>query len=365
MNSANDSFNLRDGGRGVRRSDSPARTNSPLGCSARAGLAADPPVPSRGVTNRGSRGLVRLVRNSLQTPAARTLHSESRVAGPCSDCAGLAADVPVPVPGRDESRGAGSSCAAVEICDVSFSYGKEPFIERFSASFPHGAVTSIVGPNGCGKSTMVRLIDGILRPHAGEVRIGGVPTLSLKARERARRVAVLAQAGRPPAMTVEQLVACGRYPYQAHRGRLSREDRDQVECALELAGVARFRAHELGRLSGGERQRAFIAMTLAQDTDLIVLDEPTTYLDIRACHELMQLVRCLNEEAHKTVVMVIHDLDLALRYSDRLLVMERGRALCSGSVDEVLDVGAIERAFGVSVRPRVAAEGTAYTLFPA
>ena len=255
--------------------------------------------------------------------------------------------------------------AAIEVRDVSFSYGKEPFIEGLSAAFPHGAVTSVVGPNGCGKSTMIKLIDGLLRPQMGEVRIDGVATLSLKAKERARRVAVLAQASRPPAMTVEALVACGRYPYQAHQGRLSREDREQVERALELANVARFRAHELRRLSGGERQRAFIAMTLAQDTDLIVLDEPTTYLDIRACHETMELVRRLNEEAGKTIVMVIHDLDLALRYSDCLLVMERGRATASGTVEEVLATGAIERAFGVSIRTCAAPEGTAYTLFPA
>ena len=106
-------------------------------------------------------------------------------------------------------------------------------------------------------------------------------------------------------------------------------------------------------------------MTLAQDPDLIVLDEPTTYLDIRACHETMELIRRLNEEAGKTIVMVIHDLDLALRYSDRLLVMERGRAAAAGTVEEVLATGAIERAFGVSIRPHEAAEGRAYTLFPA
>lgn len=255
--------------------------------------------------------------------------------------------------------------AAIEVRDVSFSYGKEPFIEGLSAAFPHGAVTSVVGPNGCGKSTMIKLVDGLLCPQAGEVRIDGAATLSLKAKERARRVAVLVQASRPPAMTVEALVACGRYPYQAHQGRLSREDREQVERALELANVARFRDCELRRLSGGERQRAFIAMTLAQDTDLIVLDEPTTYLDIRACHETMELVRRLNVEAGKTVVTVIHDLDLALRYSDRLLVMERGCATASGTVGEVLATGAIERAFGVSIRTCATPEGTAYTLFPA
>lgn len=266
---------------------------------------------------------------------------------------------------KDPVRRQPTSLPAIEVRDVSFSYGKLPFIEGLSAVFPHGAVTSVVGPNGCGKSTMIKLVDGLLRPSAGEVLVDGVPTLSMRAKERAQRVAVLAQASRPPAMTVEALVACGRYPYLSHQGRLSREDRDHVERALELAGIGRFRDHELRRLSGGERQRAFIAMTLAQDTDLIVLDEPTTYLDIRACHETMQLVRKLNEEANKTIVMVIHDLDLALRYSDRLLVMERGKAACAGTVGEVLKAGAIERAFGVTIHSHATEEGEAYTLYPA
>lgn len=254
---------------------------------------------------------------------------------------------------------------AVEIRGVSFSYGKAPFIENLSATFRAGAVTSIVGPNGCGKSTLVKLVDGLHRPHAGSVLVGGTPTLAMGGKERARKVAVLAQASRPPAMTVEALVACGRYPYQRREGRLGEEDKRFVEEAMDRAGVTRFRNHDLRRLSGGERQRAFIAMTLAQDTDIIVLDEPTTYLDIKACHETMQLVRRLNVEAGKTIVMVIHDLDLALRYSDDLMVMERGICSYAGSVDDVLESGAIEQAFEVSIRAVDSSHGRSYSLFPA
>lgn len=272
---------------------------------------------------------------------------------------------PGAVRGSVRSKDAQAAHDAITLENVAFSYGKEPFIEDLSAAFATNAVTSIVGPNGCGKSTLVKLVDGINRPSHGRVLIGGAPTLSMSGKGRARKVAVLAQASRPPAMSVEALVACGRYPYQTHSGRLDDLDREHVERAMELAGVERFRDHDLRRLSGGERQRAFIAMTLAQDTGIIVLDEPTTYLDIGACHETMELVRRLNAEMGKTVVMVIHDLDLALRYSDELMVMERGRRAFSGSVEAVLESGAIERAFGVHIHPVVCGHGMSYSLYPA
>ncbi|MEE0707023.1 MAG: ABC transporter ATP-binding protein [Adlercreutzia sp.] len=240
----------------------------------------------------------------------------------------------------------------LEYRGVDFSYQPAaPFMKGLSAVVPQGVVTSIIGPNGCGKSTLVKLASGLLRPTAGEVRVAGRSTAVLGTCERARAMAVLSQMTRPAPMTVQALVECGRHPHRGFGGRPTAEDRRLVEEALALAGVARFRDHDVRRLSGGERQRAYLAMTLAQDTPLIVLDEPTTYLDINACHDLMALVRALNRKQGKTVAMVIHDIDLALRYSDWLVVMERGRVAACGPVASVLDSGAIQRVFSLDVYP--------------
>ena len=254
---------------------------------------------------------------------------------------------------------------AISVKNISFSYTKEAFIEDLSFDIDHGRITSIVGPNGCGKSTLLKVMDGIIAPHAGEVHIDGKPSLTMKGKERARHLALLAQGARPPAMSVEALVACGRYPYRGRmRSHLDIDDKQHIEEAMVLAGIENFRHHDVRRLSGGERQRAFIAMTLAQDTDIIALDEPTTYLDVRACHDIMQLVTKLNSVSGKTIVMVIHDLDLALRYSDQMIVMERGKCIYVDSVEAVLASGAIEQAFHIEVCPSPSNDRTAYTLFP-
>ena len=254
---------------------------------------------------------------------------------------------------RPADVGARSPECAIRYEGVSFSYKPgAPFMEGLSAAIPAGAVTSIVGPNGCGKSTLVKLAAGLLRPAAGRVEVAGHDTGELGL---ARTGASDGRAGPELARASHDRGGPGglRPPSAPGVGRPTSAptDRAAVEAAMERAGVAVFRNHDLHQLSGGERQRAHVARTLAQDTDLIVLDEPTTYLDISACHDLMALVRDLNRREGKTVAMVIHDLDLALRYSDYLVVMRKGRVAAQGPTDEVLASGAVGDAFHMDICP--------------
>lgn len=238
----------------------------------------------------------------------------------------------------------------IELDNLSYSYHRAPFIEGLSHSFAAGEISSIVGPNGCGKSTLVRLITQHLRPKHGIVRFDGNDILGIAPRDFARRVSLLAQSTAVPLMEVRQLVNCGRYPHQGFAARASAEDRRIVNWALEMTGSTAFVGKSVRALSGGERQRVFLAMALAQDTDVIVLDEPTTYLDIHACLEIMELIERLNAELGKTIVMVLHDLHLALTHSHHIVVMEHGQILATGSPDEVVASGAIEQAFKVELK---------------
>ena len=220
---------------------------------------------------------------------------------------------------------------------VTYSYNQQPLIQDMDVTFEKGKVTAIIGPNGSGKSTVLKLASRLLRPQKGKVLLDGQEIGAVKRKNFARKVSVLLQNNLIPEMTVERAVLSGRYPYQSPLRPFKEEDKTIAEYAMELACCSSLKYKNMDQLSGGERQRVFLAMILAQDTPYIFLDEPTTYLDINVSYEIMELVRELNETLGKTVVMVLHDMALALNYADFILLMEKGKIKSYHSVlDEEL-----------------------------
>lgn len=257
---------------------------------------------------------------------------------------------------------------ALEFLDVSCSFGRRPLFDGFDLVVPKGEVLGILGPNGCGKSTLLGLADGLGVPGRGRVLVGRDPVAELSTRERARRIALLPQVHRTPSMQVRDLVACGRYVHMGPFGQLGEKDERAIADAISLMGLESLAHRNARRLSGGERQRAFIAMALAQEAGVLLLDEPTTYLDVSASHELMSLVRRLVAERGMTVVAVLHDVDLALRFCDEVAVLGKERPtrlLAQGTPDEVVLGSALPSAFGVEAVPCEKDGVRAYGLFAA
>jgi len=251
--------------------------------------------------------------------------------------------------------------AALAFTDLTFFRGAQPVIANLSYEVRGGRLTCLVGRNGCGKSTLLGLAGGMLRPQSGTVRLLGREIAALGERERARELAVLAQGHTAPAMRVRELVALGRYPYRGD-GDIA-ADEEAVEGALGITGLAGLADVWVDRLSGGQRQRAHIALAVAQETPVLLMDEPTTYLDAAGCHEVLRLARQL-AHAGRTVLAVVHDLDLALRYADEIAVMDDGRIACSGTPAAVLAQGVLQELFGVRIRTFEDGDEAGYLLFP-
>ncbi|ARZ65929.1 hypothetical protein SMD11_0263 [Streptomyces albireticuli] len=230
-------------------------------------------------------------------------------------------------------------------------YGNAVVVDGVDLTLPGGAVTAVVGPNACGKSTLLRGMARLLAPAAGTVTLDGSDIHRMPARALARRMGLLPQqAAAPEGITVEALVRLGRYPHQRMLTPWSKADQTAVEEALERTGTDALRDRAVDELSGGQRQRAWIALALAQDTPLLLLDEPTTFLDLRHQLDVLDLVEELNTEAGRTVVMVLHDLGQAARYADHLVVMCDGRPAAAGSPADVLTAELVEEVFRVECR---------------
>jgi iron complex transport system ATP-binding protein len=230
-------------------------------------------------------------------------------------------------------------------------YDGRTVIDGLDLDLPAGKVTAIVGPNACGKSTLLK---GLARLHpleAGRVLLGDRDLATLSRRELARELGVLPQSSlAPDGVRVAELVGRGRYPHQGWFGRHSSDDDAVVARAMAATGVADLADRPVAELSGGQRQRVWIAMVLAQDTDVVLLDEPTTYLDVAHQVDLLDLLAELNAERGTTVVMVLHELNLAARYADHLVVMRAGRVVAEGEPSAVLTADSVREAFGLEAR---------------
>lgn len=240
------------------------------------------------------------------------------------------------------------SAPAFELHDVSYDVDGRTLVRAPSLSFSSSRVTGLIGPNGSGKTTLVRLMARQERPSSGRIRFEGRPLEAWGSREFARRVAYLPQSPpRAEGMTVGELVALGRYPWHGPLGRFGSEDRRLVEEALELTGVVPFRDRLVDTLSGGERQRVWIAMLVAQDADCLLLDEPTSALDVAQQSEVMKMVRELSHGRDVGVVVVLHDVNAASKFCDRLVALREGGVIAEGSPRELMRDEVLERIYGV------------------
>ena len=239
---------------------------------------------------------------------------------------------------------------AMEVRDLFFSYGKNKVLKGTSFTIEEGKITTIMGANGCGKSTLFNLMTKNLYPGKGNIFLHGKNIQNLGLKDFARRVSIVHQYNSSADdITVERLVSFGRTPHMKMMQGHSDEDEKLIRWAMEVTNVLKYRDREVSRLSGGQRQRVWIAMALAQNTKILFLDEPTTYLDIRYQIEILELVKKLNREYGITIIMVLHDINQAIHFSDRIIGLKDGQVTAQGAPDTVITEECIRDLYGISL----------------
>ena len=253
----------------------------------------------------------------------------------------------------------------IECINLVTGYAGTAVSRQIDLTVRKGELLSLIGPNGCGKTTLLRTMAGLLPPQAGAVRLEGRDLGEMTERELARSRAYLPQLRETPDITVGALVAHGRFPYLGFSRQMTAHDRAQVDRAMEVTGVTGWRHKKLRQLSGGQRQRVYLAMTVAQDTTVLLWDEPATYLDVGSRLSVMELARQLNQSG-KTVVMTLHDLSDALTLSDRVCLMDGdGQLVMTAPPGEVFRSGALDRVFSVRTEQvRLSGGGLSYVFTP-
>ncbi len=228
---------------------------------------------------------------------------------------------------------------------LNVAYGNNTIIENLSLTIPKGKITALIGPNGCGKSTLLKTLARINKPKSGTVLLDATPLEQYSSKSLAKRLSMLPQTHTSPeGITIQKLVEYGRAPYTSHWGKLSPEDKAMVANAMQATGVDTLAHHSIDALSGGQRQRAWIAMIVAQDTEIVMLDEPTTYLDLSHQIELMRMMQNMHAQG-KTVIVVLHDLNQACRYCDHLVVLKQGQLVTQGAPKDVFTQSLLKEVF--------------------
>lgn len=231
--------------------------------------------------------------------------------------------------------------------NITIKYDNRVISRNLSVQIPDGSFTVIVGPNGCGKSTLLRTLSNLLKPSEGQILLDGKAITSYKSKEVARKLGLLPQSSTAPdGITVANLIAHGRYPYQTLIRQWTDEDEAAVMSAMELTNTSDLSHRYVDELSGGQRQRVWVAMVLAQQTPMLLLDEPTTYLDIAHQIELLELFKDLNQQGN-TLVAVLHDLNHAARYADNIIAMKDGQVIAQGDPREIITAKLVEEVFGL------------------
>ncbi|MBT2570548.1 MULTISPECIES: ATP-binding cassette domain-containing protein [Planococcaceae] len=236
----------------------------------------------------------------------------------------------------------------IQVRELTKLYGKKQVVENVSVDIQRGQITSFIGPNGAGKSTLLSMVSRLLDADTGEVLIDSTNTKKLKSNEFSKRVSILKQSNYMNVrLTIRELVSFGRFPYS--KGRLNDEDEKMVDQSIDYMDLKEMENSYLDELSGGQRQRAFIAMVIAQDTDYILLDEPLNNLDMKHSVQIMKILRRLVDDLGKTVVIVLHDINFASVYSDRIVALKNGRVVKDGTTEEIIQSAALKEIYDMDI----------------
>lgn len=247
---------------------------------------------------------------------------------------------------------------AISVKNLTVAYEKNTIIQDMTLSIPKGQISIIIGANGCGKSTLLKTISRINKAEKGEIYINKKNIKKVKEKDIAKEVAFLPQGPVAPAgLTVRELVAYGRFPHQKMIGGLNSHDKEIIDWAINETGLREFSDREVENLSGGQRQRAWIAMTLAQETEIIMLDEPTTYLDMSYQLEVLEVLQKLNKEKSITVVIVLHELNNACRFADNIIGLKKGKVICQGKPIDVIKKETLKEIYGIDASLVVSENG--------